>query len=41
VAAPRRGIGVGENSPGMVLNPFWGEKVAGVMVDGGLGGAVS
>jgi hypothetical protein len=25
----------------MVLNPFWGGKVAGVMVDGGLSGAAS
>jgi hypothetical protein len=34
---PCLGIGVGENALGMVLNPFWGGKVAG----GGLSGAMS
>jgi hypothetical protein len=41
VDVQRSGIGVGENAPVMMLNPFRGGRVAGVMVDGGLDRTVS
>jgi hypothetical protein len=32
VVVPCSGIGVGENAPGLVLNPFWTESKVGAVV---------